>query len=70
MQKIIEIIANVAGIAGALICLTAGLLRLAGNYYLAGFEAPTLYNIGIGLMVFSSMLKLEILLRETRSSGS
>lgn len=70
MLKIIENLANAAGIAGALICLIAGLSRLAGNYYLAGFEAPTLYNIGIGLMVFSILLKLEILLRETRSSGS
>ena len=70
MQKILESAANAAGILGALICLIAGLSRIIGNYYLAGFETPTLYNVGIGLMVFGGLLKLEVLLKETRNSGS
>lgn len=70
MGKILEGIANLAGILGVLLCLFAGITRLMGIYHLGGYETLTLFNIGMGGMVFSGLLKLDMLLREIRRSGS
>lgn len=47
------------GVAGVIICLLAGVIRLMGDYYFIGFEILTLFNIGVAAMVFSCLLKLE-----------
>jgi hypothetical protein len=52
-----------AGLAGVLVCLVAGLGRLTGVYRLANFEATTLFMLGVGLMVFACLVKLELLSR-------
>ena len=58
-MRILSHIATVAGIAGVVICLLAGVIRLMGDYYFVGFEILTLFNIGVAAMVFSCLLKLE-----------
>jgi len=65
MGKIIEGLGNAAAIVGIVLGLFAGIVRLAGNYHLAGFEAMTLFNVGVGLMVFSALVKLELLIRKS-----
>ena len=47
-----------SGTAGGLVCAAAGLGRLAGHYYLFGFEATTLFLAGTALMVFACMVRL------------
>lgn len=61
MQKTLEIVATIAGILGVLVCLAAGVTRISGNFYLAGFEAMTLFSGGMGLMLFAVLAKLELI---------
>ena len=59
MYKNLALAGSVAGIVGALICLIAGLARVAGYYYLADYQSTTMFNGGVGLMVFACLVKLE-----------
>lgn len=61
MNALLANLGTVTGIAGVLICLIAGLARLAGFYHLAGFEAMTLLNAGVALMVASILMKVELI---------
>ncbi len=63
MLRTIEFVANIAGLAGILLCLVSGVARITGQYHVAGFEAMTLFVSGVGLMVFACLLKLELLTR-------
>ncbi|MEE4109745.1 MAG: hypothetical protein V2I24_10375 [Halieaceae bacterium] len=46
------------GVGGALLCLVAGIARIAGHHHLAGFENATLFIAGSALMIFASMVRL------------
>ncbi|CAA0123453.1 Uncharacterised protein [Halioglobus japonicus] len=59
MYKNLVLAGSIAGILGALTCLITGLARMAGFYYLAGYQSTTLFTAGIGLMVFACLIKLE-----------
>jgi hypothetical protein len=61
MYKSLVLSGSISGILGALTCLIAGLARIAGYYYLAGYQSTTLFNAGVGLMVFACLIKLETL---------
>ena len=52
MNDVLVLVGRLAGIAGALICLVAGVARLLGNFYLLGFSASTLLQAGMaGLLI-------------------
>lgn len=59
MMKAIDLIGNIAGIAGIVVCLVAGLSRLIGVYYLLSFQTQTLFTGGIALMVMACLAKLH-----------
>ena len=61
MYKNLALAGSISGILGALICFTAGLARIAGYYYLAGYQSTTVFNVGVGMMVFACLVKLETL---------
>ena len=61
MRKLLGTVASIAGLLGALICLLAGISRVTGGFHLGDFEAMTIFVGGIGLMVFSAVLKLELI---------
>ena len=63
MPKAFETIANLAAILGIVVCAVAGGKRLTGSYHEASYEAMTLFNVGVGLMMFAVVVKLEALLR-------
>ncbi len=63
MNKLFNVLASASGLLGVLICAAAGLARLSGSFYLGGYAATTLFMVGIGLMVFACLLKLEALSR-------
>ena len=63
MNQLLIYTGHAAGILGVLVCLFSGLARITGSYYVAEFEATTLFMAGLGLMVFACMVKLELLLR-------
>ena len=68
MEKLFQSVSNTAAVIGIVLALLAGIFRMSGSFYVAGFEAMTLFNVGVGAMVFSGLVKLELLLR--RLSGS
>ncbi len=61
MYKNLALTGSIAGIVGALICFIAGLARIGGFYYLAGYQSTTIFNVGVGMMVFACMVKLDSL---------
>jgi hypothetical protein len=63
MNQLMTYAGHAEGILGALVCLVSGLARVSGSYHFANFEATTLFMVGVGLMVFACMMKLELLSR-------
>lgn len=61
MREIFGFGAKVSAVLGVLICLVAGVVRIVASPYLAGFEALTLFIGGIAVMLFSALLKLELI---------
>jgi hypothetical protein len=55
------LLGNIAGALGVLICAISGIARVSGTYHLGGFEAMTLFNGGVGLMVMGCLFKLHAL---------
>ena len=52
---------NVAGIAGIILCAVAGLVRAFGGFYLVGFEAITVFQAGMALLLVAVLAKLQVL---------
>jgi hypothetical protein len=65
MFKHLALAGSISGVLGALICFVAGLARLAGYYYLAGYQSTTVFSVGVGMMVFACLVKLESLPNKT-----
>ena len=61
MYKNLALVGSISGIVGALTCLAAGLARVAGFYYLADFQATTVFTMGMGMMIFACLVKLHTL---------
>ena len=64
MRAVLSNLGTASGALGAIICASAGGARLGGSFYLANFEANSLFMVGTGLMVFACFLKLEALSRQ------
>ena len=62
MQQLFNYTGNLAGGLGILLCVAAGLTRLLGSFYLAGYAATTIFSVGTGLMVLACLVKLQALL--------
>ena len=68
MQRLIRWSANVAAALGMLCCAAAALSRLSGAWHvLGGPEVISVFTLGIGLMVFACLAKLELLLQREKS---
>ena len=59
MDNMLEIVGNIAGALGVLVCAVAGIFRLSGSFYVFGYEAQTLFVGGIALMVMACLAKLH-----------
>lgn len=59
LDKRLVLTGSVSAVAGIAICAVSGLARVAGYYYVFGFQSTTLFNVGVGLMVFTCLLRLE-----------
>lgn len=66
MYKNLALVGSISGMLGAFICLIAGLARVGGYYYLVGYQSTTVFNVGVGLMVFACLVKLESLPTDSR----
>ena len=61
MQKLLNLTGTISAVFGSLLCAASGLARVSGLYYLAGYQSTTIFTVGLGLMVFACLLKLEVL---------
>ena len=61
MQKLLDYVGSAAGVIGVLLCAVAGFARITGEFYVADYQATTLFMVGIGIMVFACMAKLQCL---------
>jgi hypothetical protein len=61
MKNTIGLLGTAAGALGVLVCAISGIVRVSGQFYLGGFEAMTLFNGGIGLMVAGCLFRLHAL---------
>ena len=68
MQQLLTLSGHIAAALGILLCAASGLARLSDSYHLAGYEATTLFMVGIGLMVFACVVKLEVLLAQQKQT--
>ena len=58
MDKLLKLVGDLGAVTGILICVTAGMTRIAGNYHFAGFETVTLFIVGIAIMLTATLAKL------------
>ena len=63
MDRIIEVVGNVAGAVGVLVCLVSGLVRITGVFYLGGVQLMPVFTAGTALMVMGCLAKLHVLTR-------
>lgn len=59
MKNLLATGGTVAGYLGALVCLITGLARVGGYFYVAGYQSTTLFTVGMAMMVFAIMIKLD-----------
>jgi uncharacterized membrane protein len=52
---------TLVGALGGLVCLVAGLARVMGLHYVAGYESMTLFAVGTAMMVAGCLAKLHTL---------
>lgn len=62
MELMLIALGRLAGLAGVVVCGVAGLARLAGAYWLGGFQLTTLLQAGVALMVLGCLCFLAVLL--------
>jgi len=62
MQILLLAIGRLAALSGVLVCALAGGARLAGAYWLGGFQVTTLLQVGIAAMVLGCLCFLIVLL--------
>ncbi len=61
MNKLVDIVGNLAAVVGVLLCLVSIGIRLVGVYSIAGVGTIALLTVGIGIMVFACLAKLHLL---------
>ena len=69
MGNMLDLLGNVAGVTGIIVCTLAGVSRLLGSYHLMGFESVTLFIGGMALMVMSCLVmlhRLTVVLRDRK----
>jgi hypothetical protein len=61
MHKLLTLVGSLIGWVGVIVCLIAGLARVSGLFYLSGYQSTTVFGVGVALMVFACLAKLEAL---------
>ena len=62
METLLIWTGRLAGLAGVVVCVIAGAARLSGAYWLGGFQATTLLQVGVAGMVLGCLCLLMVLL--------
>ncbi len=67
MDNFLLWLGRAAGAGGAAMCVAVGLARLAGHYWIGGFQTGTLMQAGIAAMAFGSFCLLVLLTRRSKA---
>ena len=67
MENLLIWTGRMVGLAGVVLCLIAGAARLSGTYWLGGFQATTLLQVGVAGMVLGCLCLLMVLLERLGS---
>jgi hypothetical protein len=66
VNKLLDAAGHTVSIVGIVLCLVAGISRLAGSHHVASYETLTLMIGGIALMVLGCLAKLQRLASSSR----
>lgn len=58
MENMLTRVGFVIGFIGLVLCLVSGVSRVAGSFYLFGYQSITILFAGIAMMVAACMFKL------------
>lgn len=61
MDGLLLLLGRVLGVGGLVLCIFAGVVRLAGNFYLGSFAVATLLQAGIAAVVVGCFFLLLVL---------
>ena len=61
MIKLTRVLGDIVGALGVILCLASGLARVIHIWSVAGLQIPTLFNLGVAMMVFACLAKLHVL---------
>ncbi|NMG74930.1 hypothetical protein [Aromatoleum diolicum] len=65
MDQLLLLAGRIAGIVGLVLCGTAGAVRLAGHFWMGGFQLATLLQGGIAALVAACFFMLWVLCRRS-----
>ncbi len=68
-RALINQLGSLAGFTGMLVCLVAVVVRLTGQYFIAGLPLATVFLGGVGLVVSGCFLKLHFIACGRRDFG-
>jgi hypothetical protein len=60
MKKLLDTVEIIIALAGVLVCVLAGLMRLVGVYQFNGLQSITIFIVGMGAMLIAILLKLHL----------
>ena len=66
MQVVLIWIARLTGIAGVLVMVLAVLVRLSGDYWLAGFQVGTILQAGMAVTLVACLGYTAVLVERTK----
>ena len=61
MTKLVQLVGDAAAVLGVLVCAGAGLARVARIWNFGGIQIPTLFQLGMALMIVGCLAKLHLL---------
>jgi len=67
MEQLLLWIGRFAGIGGVLLCAVAVGVRLYGRFFIAGFQALTMLQVGVAAMVLGCLAYLAVLAERRRT---
>jgi hypothetical protein len=68
MDRLLLWLGRAAGVAGALICVVAGALRLTGSYWLGRFQLGSLLLVGVAAMTLGCLCFLAVLTERLKAA--
>lgn len=60
MENLLSVAEKLIAIAGILICVVAGVMRLTGHYQVLGVESLTIFIAGMAAMLVAILIKVHM----------